>query len=291
MRFPGPRRGRPVVALLTDFGTTDVYVGVMKAVIAARAPDAGFVDLTHDIPPGDLRTAAFRLWQAAPWLPGGCVVLAVVDPGVGTSRRAVALSCGGLRCVGPDNGLFSYLLATRKCEAAVQIEAAVEIHAPAGSTQPSSATFHGRDVFAPSAARLCAGVPLRRLGPAAGELVRLDLPRLECDAFRWSGEVISIDRFGNAITSIGALRRSAGSIDLEPWLPVCGPARMTGTGFHAELPTGERLPLLRTFADAAPGEPLAYIGSDGLLEIGVNAGRAADRLALSVGAGITLAPG
>ena len=263
-----------MVALLTDFGTEDPYVGVMKAVILRETPGTDLIDLTHQIPPGDVGCAAFRLWQAAPYLPKGSLVLAVVDPGVGTPRRAIAANLGGLRCVGPDNGVFTYLFATRSHGALVEIELP---HAGASST------FHGRDVFAPAAARLCAGLPLERLGPPVQDPVLIPMPRLSVDGERIAGEVMVIDRFGNAVTSIGSLRTDADGVVLAPWLPISGGARLRGAAFQVVLATAEGIRLARTFGDVPRGSPLAYIGSDGLLEIAVNGGRAADVLSITVG--------
>ena len=261
------------MALLTDFGTEDVYVGVMKAVILSEAPETHLLDLTHQVAPGDVVGAAFRLWQAAPYLPKGVVVLAVVDPGVGTRRRAIALELDGLRCVGPDNGIFTYLLATRR------LSALVELTPPPSGV---SNTFHGRDLFAAAAARLCSGSPLKRLGEPAADPVLLPLPRLSVDRASIGGEIIAIDRFGNAITSIGAIRTAEEGIALTPWLPGCAEARLSGIGFHVTLSTGESVPLARTFGDVPKGDALTYVGSDGLMEIAVNGGRAADVLGISI---------
>jgi S-adenosylmethionine hydrolase len=131
----------------------------MKDVIAQITPEARLIDLTHDIPPGDVRTAALRLWQAGPFMPRGTVFLAVVDPGVGSDRRAVAVSTDRFACVGPDKGLFTFLLGQ-----AGRADS-VEISSGSGMIEPGSTTFHGRDIFAPAAARLAAGAPLANLGP------------------------------------------------------------------------------------------------------------------------------
>ena len=268
---------RPV-ALLTDFGAADTYVGVMKSVILSRVRRASFIDLTHDVPPGDVPGAALRLWQAGPWLPRGTVILAVVDPGVGGPRRAIAVSAGRLFCVGPDNGIFSFLLDRSPRWSAVQIE-----------VPPSaSATFHGRDVFAPAAARLCAGAALSRLGAPVDDLVRLPVPELSVSADGFSGEVLAGDRFGNLVTSIGVLARRDGSILLEPWLPGGPVGRLDAAACAAVLPDGRAVPLVRTFADVPTGSPLAYIGSDGLLEIGISGGSAARTLGVGRGARVSL---
>jgi len=266
------------VALLTDFGTSDVLVGVMKAVILRAAPRTAIIDLTHEIPPGDVAAAALRLWQAAPWLPPGTVCLAVVDPGVGSARRAIAGAAGSLAFVGPDNGIFSWMLARAPGFRAVQLAV------PAAA----SATFHGRDVFAPAAARLCAGAPLESLGPAAGDLHALASPRLVADGESVRGEVLQHDGFGNVLTSIGILSVEDGGISVRPWVTGKPTARLGGTRFHAVLPGGLGVRLARAYSDVPPGSPLAYVGSDGLLEIGVNGGSAAASLGLPRGSEVVL---
>jgi len=273
------------VALLTDFGTTDVFVGVMKGVILARAPRARMVDLTHEIPPGDVAAAALRLWQAAPHMPKGTIYLAVVDPGVGSSRRAVAVATPSFACVGPDNGIFTFLLARQPRASVVELPLPPAVRA----------TFHGRDVFAPVAARLSAGTPVGRLGSAAAGLRTLPLPRLAPEkpeaaaapaAVR--GEILLADRFGNLVTSIGVLSAEAGFLRIDPWVPGCPQMRLEGAGFRVLLPGGRTAEVVRTFSDVAPGSLLAYIGSDGLLEIGVNQGSAAGTLGLPRGTEVVL---
>jgi S-adenosyl-L-methionine hydrolase (adenosine-forming) len=263
--------------LITDFGTADVYAGVMKGVIAARTPSARVIDLTHEIPAGDVAAAAFRLWQAGPHMPAGTVYLAAVDPGVGTNRRCIAVRGSRFSCVGPDNGIFTFLLARESRTDAVEI-----------SLSPASATFHGRDVFAPAAALLAAGASLRSLGPAARGLVRLPFPLLAAGPQGVRGEVLLSDGFGNLITSIGVLSAGDAFLALEPWLPGTAGTRLAGRAFGVELPDGQVIPLGRTYADAEPGRPLAYVGSDGLLEIGVNRGSARGLLGLAPGAEVTL---
>lgn len=266
------------IALLTDFGLSDVYVGVMKAVILRRAPHALFIDLTHEIAPGDVRDAAFKLWQAHSFLPSGTIILAVVDPGVGSGRRALAAGTPDFLCVGPDNGIFTFLLAGRTDTRAVEIPA----HGSA------SATFHGRDVFAPAAARLAAGEALSDLGPALAAPVAVPLPVLRIQGDGLEGEVVSVDRFGNAVTSIGCLRGSARGLRLEPWIPSCAPTDLRGLPSHARLEDGTELPVVRTFSDAAEGAGLACVGSSGLLEIAVSRGSASEIFHLRPGAPVTL---
>jgi len=267
-----------IIALLTDFGTSDAFVGVLKAVILRQAPQAVIVDLAHDIAPGDVAAAALRLWQAAPWLPPETVCLGVVDPGVGSARRAIAGTAGSLAFVGPDNGIFSWMLARAPGFQAVQLAV------PAAA----SATFHGRDVFAPAAARLCAGAPLDSLGSPVDHLQILPFPRLAVEEKAVRGEVLLHDRFGNALTSIGVLSAGEGSLSVEPWVTGQRKGRLAGTRFHAVLPGGLTVPLARAFSDVPLGSPLAYVGSDGLLEIGVNGGSAAGNLGFPRGSEVVL---
>lgn len=275
------------IALLTDFGTRDVFVGVMKGVIAQIAPHARLIDLTHDIPPGDVRAAALRLWQAGPFMPRGTVFLAVVDPGVGSDRTAVAVSTDRFTCVGPDNGLFTFLLAQ------AGDARAVEISSDAGQAGLGSSTFHGRDVFAPAAARLASGTRLAELGPAIKELKRLAYPRLElpgkgADPPSARGEILLSDHFGNLIMSIGILRYTRNALRLEPWVPGCPSASFALSGLRARLGTSTDIPFVRTYSDVPRGSPLAYVGSSGLLEVGVNDGRAIDLFQTVTGAEVLL---
>jgi hypothetical protein len=276
------------VALLSDFGSRDVYAGVMKGVIAGVAPRARLIDLTHEIPPGDVRQAAFRLWQAFPFMPRGTVFLAVVDPGVGTSRRAIAIRGDGFFCVGPDNGVFTYLLENRGEIRAVEIQ---DIHMLAASgASPASTTFHGRDVFAPAAGLLASGTNIARLGPAAADLLRAPFPRFSNIESEGSirGEVLFSDRFGNLVTSIGALVREGDILRLKPWIPGSFLSELPTSHLRVRLDDGRELPLVRTFAEVPAGAALAYIGSDNLLEIGVNRGNAAESLRLASGNPVSL---
>ncbi len=241
-----------IVSLLSDFGLTEPYVGVMKAMVLSAHPSATLVDLTHQVPAQDVRAGAFLLASAASWFPRGTVHLAVVDPGVGTERRALAVQTDDAFFVGPDNGLLR--LAARK------IRRSVALPLPAGS----SSTFHGRDVFAPAAGRLAAGEPLSSLGRPAGRLQPLDWPAPRRRGATLRGEVIHVDHFGNLITNLSAL--------------------------DGELQAGafRTRRLHKTYGEVARGEPLALIGSHGLIEIAVRDGSAASLLALGRGAAVLL---
>jgi hypothetical protein len=269
------------IALLSDFGSRDVYTGVMKGVIARQAPSARLIDLTHDIPPGDVRQAAFRLWQAFSYMPWGTIFLAVVDPGVGTNRKPIVICGNGFSCVGPDNGLFTYALRGKGATRSVQI----------ARLRAKSSTFDGRDLFAPAAALLATGIDLAELGPPVAELVSIPWPHLTSveDQGVIHGELMFADRFGNFVTSIGALVAENVAIRWQPWVPGCRPLEVPTSRLRVVISNGVEFPLVRTFAEVPEGAPLAYIGSDGLLEIGVNRGNASESLKLTSGMEVTLA--
>lgn len=242
---------RPVIGFLTDFGTTDHYVGVIKAAIAGIAPNALVVDISHAVPPQSVLAGQRLLRASVPYFPPGSILLAVVDPGVGSSRRPMALRSGGCIFVGPDNGLFTPWLPG---------EAAVELTSSEFRLPQTSATFHGRDVFAPAAAHLAVGVPIDRLGPALTDPVLLQPPRPETrEDGTIVGEVVHVDRFGNLITNIANVRG--------------------GTALFR----GRELPALSTYGMAGPGDLLALFGSEGELEIAVRDGSAAAALGAGVG--------
>ena len=161
------------IALLTDFGFQDPYVGMMKGVIARITPHVQIIDLTHSIPRGDVPRGAFELWRSISYFPQQTIFVAVVDPGVGTARRPIALAWSEKICVGPDNGIFTYLLATNEAPISVVLEAN-NFH-----LEFVSNTFHGRDIFAPVAAHIARGIDLAELGPPTNDFVRLPLPKLE----------------------------------------------------------------------------------------------------------------
>lgn len=247
---------RPIITLLTDFGTADGYVAEMKGVLLSGAPEARLVDVTHDIAPQDVeagRLAIARYWRR---YPAGTVHLAVVDPGVGTARAAIAVASDGRFLVGPDNGLLSPALLFSGAQA-------VALPLPPGA----SATFHGRDVFAPAAARLAAGAPLDALGRPFEEPIvrRTPEPRRRPDG-AIEGEVITVDRFGNAVTNLLA--------------PRGGVLEVAGT----------RLPVRRSYGDVAPRELTALVGSNGLLEVAQRDGSAAEQLGLRRGSPVVLRP-
>jgi S-adenosylmethionine hydrolase len=269
---------RPTIALLTDFGTQGIYAGVLKGVLSTHAPQANLIDISHDVPRGDIQAGAFMLWQASPYMPPNTVFLCVVDPGVGSARRGVAARWDLRICVGPDNGLFSYLVLR---DGPPEV---IELWDPQVST-----TFHGRDIFAPFAARLALDAVFDELGPPVDLEKMLPAPRLAAKrSGSVEGEIIHEDPFGNLVTSIGVLHPEGGFIRLDPWLGQEPESQYPARNLAARLPNGDELPLVRTFNDVQEGKGLAYVGSNGLLEIGVNRGSAASVLDLQIGESVQL---
>src|SRR5687767_6797222 len=186
----------PIIAFLTDFGTRDHYVGAMKGAALGICPDATLVDITHDVPPQDVLTGALELSAACPYFPAGTVFVAVVDPGVGTTRRGIAAQAGGFRFVAPDNGLLTVVL--RDLGPAT----VVDLTNPRYGRDRVSRTFEGRDRFAPAAGWLAAGIELSSLGTPVHERIELKVPGSAVSGDRLWGEVLLVDRFGNLVTSI-----------------------------------------------------------------------------------------
>jgi S-adenosylmethionine hydrolase len=254
---------RPVIALLSDFGSHDHYAGTMKGVMLSICPDATLVDITHDVPPHDVLDGALQLAAAARYFPAGTIFLAVVDPGVGSARRGIAAEAGDYRFVAPDNGVLTAVLrewAPKKI---------VELTERRYARPTVSRTFEGRDRFAPAAAWLAKGIQLTALGRPAADFHRLDIPLPQVGEASISGVVLRIDRFGNIVTNID--RRSFEAAARSSPMQV-------NAGGHA---VGR---LVATYADIQPGEICALFGSTDHLELAANAESAAERLSLSRGA-------
>lgn len=255
------------ITLLTDFGLKDAYVAAMKGVILGINPDARLVDITHEIPPQDITAGAFVLAEAVPYFPPGVIHLAVVDPGVGTTRRGLAAKARDRFFVGPDNGLFHFIFRDSPDLSIVSLENAAYFR------PEISATFHGRDVFAPVAAHLSRGVPLNELGTPLRDPVMLRLPEAFFSDAQAQGEIIYVDRFGNLVSNI---RGDA----LRNWL--------AGRKCRLRIGPCTLRRLSRTYADVPPGEVLALEGSHGHLEIAVHRGSAGQQLHLGAGATLTV---
>jgi S-adenosylmethionine hydrolase len=234
-----------IITLTTDFGSRDPFVGVMKGVILGINRRVHLVDLTHEIAPHDVLEGALALEAAVPFFPPGTIHVAVVDPGVGSNRRALALAARGQQFVGPDNGLFTFLLGEPGWRA-------VALENSAYALPGVSQTFHGRDRFAPAAAHLSTGVSLESLGPSASDPVRLPWPEARREGEHLVGEVIHIDRFGSLLTSVRAE-------DVES----LGPPGGVTVEVAGRLVQG----LCRSYVDRRAGECGAIIGSSQRLEI------------------------
>ena len=259
--------GAPIITLTTDFGLRDPFVGIMKGVILGICREALLVDLTHEVAPQDILEAAVALESSWTFFPVGSIHLAVVDPGVGGARRALAVSVGGHHFVGPDNGLFSFALEAGSWRA-VSLESAVY------RLREVSRTFHGRDVFAPAAAHLASGVALDRLGPPVTDPVRLMMPAARIEGGELAGEIIGSDRFGNLVTSVTAQKIR----DLTP-----GVVNVAVAGRDLGSP-------LSHYAEGAPGVPKPIYGSSGRLEIFVRNGSARDLLGAGRGTPVRIRP-
>ncbi|HEY0872872.1 MAG TPA: SAM-dependent chlorinase/fluorinase [Vicinamibacterales bacterium] len=258
---------RPVIALLSDFGSRDHYVGTMKGVILGIAPDVTLVDITHDIPPHDVLDGALELAAAYRFFPAGTIFLAVVDPGVGSARRGIAADFGEYRFVCPDNGLLSAVMRDG------QPKKVVELTERRYARPTVSRTFEGRDRFAPAAAWLAKGIQLPALGRAVSSIHRIDIDQPVVNGNEMGGTVLRVDRFGNLVTNID--RKSfekfsgGGSVQID--------AGGTTVGR-----------IVATYADIGSGEVCALFGSTDHLELAANAGSAAEMLELGRGAPVRI---
>jgi S-adenosylmethionine hydrolase len=259
--------GRPVIALLTDFGTRDHYAGTMKGVALGICPDTTLVDISHDLPAHDVLAGALELAAAYRYFPSGTIFLVVVDPGVGSTRRGIAADTGDYKFVAPDNGVLTIVLDEHPPKRVVELT-------ERKYARPTvSRTFEGRDRFAPAAAWLAKGIDIAALGRSAGTIHRLEVPQPQVAADRIDGQVLRVDRFGNLITNIDRKafdKLAGGDLDIH-------------VGPH-QVPR-----VVSTYADASPGEICALFGSTEHLEIAANGASAAADLALGRGAAVHVA--
>jgi S-adenosyl-L-methionine hydrolase (adenosine-forming) len=262
------------IVFLSDFGLEDEFVGTCHGVIARLTPDARVIDLSHGVPPGDVLRGALLLRDCIPYVPADAILLGVVDPGVGGARLPLAVrTAAGRLLVGPDNGVLSLAWA-----AAGGPQSAVRIEADEVVLRPTSRTFHGRDVFAPAAARLSEEGALSALGApvSPASLVTVGVPRAEVAQHRVSARVLSVDRFGNVALAATADDLRAAGIDRSALVEVRTPERV------ARAAPGS------TFGDVEPGMLVVLIDSAGWVAVGRNGGSAADLLAASPGATVQL---
>ncbi len=282
----------PIITLTTDFGSTDPFVGIMKGVILSTAPHARLVDLTHEISPGNILAAALTIEAAIPYFPEGTIHLAVVDPGVGTTRKPIAIQHNNQYFVGPDNGLFSLILNNnndnqKSSEQSSQSTRIIHLTNDTYFRKPVSPTFHGRDIFAPVAGHLALGTDINQLGTPITNMQTLNIPTLILHNNNTiTAQVIAIDHFGNLITNC---KRE----DLPPHQPdqititVNLPEDSLYCTNNPDSPDPLIIPRLsRTFAEVNHEEPLAYFGSTGRLEIAIRDANAAQQFALKPGANI-----
>ncbi|MDZ4804986.1 MAG: SAM-dependent chlorinase/fluorinase [Candidatus Eisenbacteria bacterium] len=255
-----PNSACGLVTLTTDFGTRSGYIGSLRGVILSRDRNLVLIDITHEIAPFDVMDGAIALWAAAPHFPPGTVHLAVVDPGVGGTRRPIIVCAGRHLIVGPDNGLFTPFLDGARV---IAIEPNHLTHTEV------SPTFHGRDLFAPVAARLAAGEMPDTFGKPIEDPVRLDWPAPGASAEGWSGVILHVDRFGNAISNLPD-------------------SLLDGRPHRVSVPGRSDIPLVRTYSEASRGDVVALSGSSGLLEVAIVEGSAAELLGLIPGRPITL---
>jgi len=257
----------PTIALLTDFGLKDGNVGVMKGVIWRICPEAHVADVSHLIAPQNLPEAALILARAAPYFPEGTIHLVVVDPGVGTERRAMAARLGDAYYVGPDNGIVTILW--KRAAARSLPSEFVSLDRPEFWLPDVSHVFHGRDIFAPAAAHLAAGVSLRDLGSSFSDPVRLHLPEPTRVTGGWRGEVIHVDHFGNVASNIRTEHLGPDLAAKERLIVRLGDTRIDG--------------LVDTFGERPDGALIALMGSTGNLIVSVVNGSAAARLGAKIG--------
>jgi len=261
---------RPVVALLTDFGTRDHYAGTMKGVVLGLCPDVTLVDISHDIDPHDVLAGALELAASYRFFPAGTIFLVVVDPGVGSARRPLAADAGGYRFVAPDNGVLSLVFR----EAAPK--RVVELTERKYARPTVSRTFEGRDRFAPAAAWLAKGLELSALGRTLTTWMTLDVPEAVVTDSQIVAEILRVDRFGNLITNL----------DRRTFERFANRGADTGIEITAGTQAVDRV--VATYAEAAPGSVCALFGSSDHLEVAVNGGSAAERLQLARGARVTV---
>jgi len=260
-----------IVTLLTDFGTSDYFVAAMKGVILTRNPEVTLIDITHEIKPQDVRAGAFTLSCCYHDFPSGTIHLAVIDPGVGSERRAILVESKHYFFVGPDNGLFSFVFDRDSHACARHVT-------KSGYFRPNrSATFHGRDLFAPVAACLSLGVPPEKFGALINDPVRLDLADMQMSAHgAIQGSIIHIDRFGNCVTSF-------------QWEKL--KEQLNASRFWLQIGKTEITDLVPNYAVGSSTLPFLIIGSAGFIEISVRDGSAAKALGVAAGNRVVIVPG
>ena len=258
---------RPVIALLSDFGTRDHYAGTMRGVMIGICPDLTLVDITHEITPHDVVEGALQLAASYRYFPAGTIFLAIVDPGVGSPRRGIAAEAGDYRFVAPDNGVLTAVFRE------VPPKRVVELTERRYARPTVSRTFEGRDRFAPAAAWLAKGIQLSALGRPVTNYHQLEIPQADANETRLAGVVMLVDRFGNLVTNIDRRTFETFTHGQPVALQVAG---------HAVAG------VVATYADIRAGEVCALFGSTEHLEFAVNGGSAAAALGVTRGAGVEI---
>ena len=287
-----PINSNRCITLTTDFGNSDVYVGVMKGVILGINPNAQIIDITHAIPPQDIHETAFTINAAYQYFPTGTIHVIVVDPGVGSSQEAMVYQTDNASFVCPNNGVLSYVLRELGSDGD-----AVILDNPAYHLPHVSNTFHGRDIFAPVAAHVSLGVALEELGTRMHEIVQLPMPTVQRSENRLTGQIIKIDRFGNVITNISEEMLATFLFPSMPLVEAISRLRLLSTPFQQaeqgnqfEIRVGNMClkKLNNAYAESDAGTPLSIIGSFGLLEIAINLGSAETCLGLKRGDAVVI---
>ncbi len=259
-----------IITLTTDFGYQDYYVSALKAVILRICPEVRLVDISHDLPPQDIMAGAWVLKNTAFLYPPETIHLAVIDPGVGGERRPVLVKAGGHYFVGPDNGLFSLVVESEKDKGEYRV---VELTNSGYWREDVSSTFHGRDIFAPVAAHLCNGVDMSNLGRELSELTTYRWAKPISDDEGIQGWIVHIDRYGNLVTNIPESIIAKHEIK---------------SGLKIYVGNTILKNISHTFSEVSDGEPVAMIGSSGMLEIAINKGNAEQMLGIEKGAPVSL---
>jgi S-adenosylmethionine hydrolase len=257
-----------IIALLTDFGLTDYFAGSVKASILDINPEANIVDISHNVPRGDVFLGAFSLLLSFRDFPKGTIFVTVIDPGVGSGRAAIAVKCGSYFFIGPDNGVLSLACEKNGVRASVR-----KLENKKFFRNSVSGTFHGRDIFGPVAAHLSKGADFEKLGPLQKTFLHCQIPSTIVKADKIQGIVAYIDHFGNCITSIEQSHLK----------------KMSGRRIHISIKSKKLIPLCKCYNDVPEGNSLGVIGSAGFLEISVNCGNAAIDLNLKHGDSVDVA--
>lgn len=250
---------KSIITLTTDFGTWDGYVGAVKGVILSLNPGAEIVDISHEIPHQNIMAAAFCLFNSCSFFPEGTIHVAIVDPGVGSKRKALLIQTERYFFIGPDNGIFSLVLRQER------LKKTIHLNNPKYFLGRQAPTFHGRDIFAPVAAYLSLGVKLDEFGPTLPKIVRLSLPRIEKRRGRIIGQIIHIDNFGNLVSNVTAQELSKIK------------------KFKIRVRNRIISRLSETYSEVGKGKILAYQGSSGFLEVGIREGNAGLKLGVKIG--------